>query len=172
MPSVPHRSSAVEYLHRGFAVECGTVEILLTLLRHSATILLMQVERTVPQHGSWLAQRAIHLTARRMELRDSPIYYCTIPAVQFLFVGDHGQLIAPVREEHATTQVTARALTIATSLQEALVACLQADARVSQIVAPARYRLPDAWIWGVQTSLEGTGIAFQQDRWIYDPHHQ
>src|SRR4051812_28813125 len=125
MPSVPHRSEAVEYSHRGLAVECGSVEILLTLLRHSATILLMQVERTVPQHGSWLAQRAIHLTARKMEQRDSPIYYCTIPAVQFLFVGDHGQLIAPVREERATTQVTARALAVATSLQEALVASLQ-----------------------------------------------
>jgi hypothetical protein len=144
--------------------------MLLTLLRHSTTILLMQVERTVPQHGSWLAQRAIHLTARKME-RDSPIYYCTIPAVQFLFVGDHGQLIAPVREERATSQVTARALAVATSLQEALVANLQVDARVSQILAPARYRLPDAWIWGVQTSLEGTCIAFQQDRWVYDPHH-
>jgi hypothetical protein len=87
-------------------------------------------------------------------------------------VGDHGQLIAPVREERATTQVTARALTITTSLHEALVASLQADARVNQIVTPARYRLPDAWIWGVQTSLEGTRITFQQDRWIYDPHHQ
>ncbi|GHO96542.1 hypothetical protein KSF_065900 [Reticulibacter mediterranei] len=171
MPSVPHRSDAVEYPHRGLAVECGSIEILLSLLRHSATILLMQVERTVPQHGSWLARRAIHLTARKMEQRDSPIYYCTIPAVQFLFVGDHGQLIAPVREERATTQVTARALAVATSLQEALVASLQADARVSQILTPARYRLPDAWIWGVQTSLEGTGIFFQQDRWVHDSHH-
>jgi hypothetical protein len=172
MSSVSHRSSAVEYLHRGFAIECGTIEILLTLLRHSTTILLMQVERTVPQHGSWLAQRAIHLTARKMDQRDSPVYYCTIPAVQFLFVGDHGQLIVPVREERATTQVTARALTLATSLQGALVASLQADARVNQVVTPARYRLPDAWIWGVQTSLEGTAIAFQQDRWVYDPNHQ
>lgn len=165
MANVPQTQDSVEFLHRGLAIECGTVEIFLSQLRHSATVLLMPLERTIPQTNGWLTQMAIHLTARKVELRESPVYYCTLLAVELLGIGDTGRIIAPYREERPHPLVTTRANHLTTSLQRSLLATLKADPRVSQVLVPARYRLPDAWVWNVRTSLEGTSITLQEDRW-------
>ncbi len=165
MTSVPQHPDSVEFMHRGLAVECGTVEVLLTLLRHSATILLMQVERVLPHQGTLLVRRSLHLTARKIEQRESPVYYGTITAVQFLRTGNQGRIIFPYHEKLPNQKVTERATELTDSLQASLITALEADARVSQVLVPARYRLPDEWVWSVKTGLEGTPITFQQGRW-------
>ena len=49
---------------------------------------------------------------------------------------------------------------LATELQDCLVAALTADARVLLVRPCMRYRLPDPFVWGLRSSLDGTGIRF------------
>ena len=42
---------------------------------------------------------------------------------------------------------------------------LHDDPCVEALHAPARYRLPDEWVWSVKSSLSGSGIAFNEGHW-------
>lgn len=165
MKNIPQNHEPVEYLHRGLAVECGTLNIFLELLRMSATVFVMPLERTFTiGSGTRQKQFAIHLTARKLE-RESPVYYCTFPAAQVSSVGEQGQLVFPSKRDQKQPNILAHARHLATELQTCLIAELEADPRVSTVFAPARYRLPDAWIWGRVSTLDGSAIRFHEGHW-------
>ncbi len=149
----------------GAAVECGTLGVFLKALRCDATVLLTPIERKVPTGtGALITQLAVHVTARGLEY-DHPVYYCTFWAAQFSHVGGRGRLIFPCKDEADDPQIAQRAYQLVIELERHIFAFLKADARVSALRAPARYRLPDAWVWGVSSSLNGTDIVFQNGCW-------
>jgi hypothetical protein len=166
MTHFSHPSEPIEFVHRGgIAVECGTLALFLDLLRYSATVLLMPLSRTIPHvGGTWLSQSAVHLTARKIDPQ-SPVYYCTFPAAQADGLAHHGRLTYPILEACSDQEVKARCQQLVTDLQTCLTATLEADPRVLSVYAPARYRLPDAWVWSVCTTFDGTSITFQHGRW-------
>lgn len=166
MKNIPQNHESVEYLHRGLAVECGTLTIFLELLRVSATVFVMPLERTLTNgSGTRQKQFAIHLTARKLE-RESPVYYCTFPAAQISSVGEQGQLVFPSKSAQKESDVFTHARQLVAELQACLIAELEADPRVHTVLAPARYRLPDAWIWGRISTLDGSAIRFHEGHWI------
>lgn len=166
MKNIPQNHESVEWLHRGLAVECGTLTIFLDLLRVSATVFVMPLERTLTiGSGTRQKQFAIHLTARKLE-RESPVYYCTFPAAQISCVGEQGQLVFPAKSAQKLPDIFAHARQLTANLQACLIAELEADPRVRTVLTPARYRLPDSWIWGNVSTLEGSSIQFREGRWL------
>jgi hypothetical protein len=153
-----------EIKYAGLAIECGHLNAFLEGVRFNATVLLMIVERTVANGGTLHKQLAIHVTARGLE-HDRPVYYCTFLAAEVSGAGNNGHLVYPAKEERAHPQVMRFASQLATELQDCLVATLHTDARVLLVRTCTRYRLPDTFVWGLRSSLDGTGISFQDWRW-------
>jgi hypothetical protein len=153
-----------EIKYAGLAIECGHLNAFLEGLRCNATVLLMIVERTIANGGTLHKQLAVHVTARGLE-HDRPVYYCTFLAAEVSGAGKHGYLTYPAKEERAHPQVMRFASQLAAELQDCLVAVLTADARVLLVRPCMRYRLPDPFVWGLRSSLDGTGIRFQDWRW-------
>jgi hypothetical protein len=157
-----------EIKYAGLAIECGHLNAFLEGVRCNATVLLMIVERTVANGGTLHKQFAVHVTARGLE-HDRPVYYCTFLAVEVSGAGKNGHLIYPAKEERTHPQVMRFASQLATELQDCLVAILTADPRVLLVRSCMRYRLPDPFVWGLQSSLDGTGIHFQDWHWQASP---
>jgi hypothetical protein len=157
-----------EIKYAGLAIECGHLNAFLEGLRCNATVLLMIVERTIANGGTLHKQLAVHVTARGLE-HDRPVYYCTFLAAEVSGAGKHGHLTYPAKEERTHPQVMRFASQLAAELQDCLVAVLTADARVLLVRPCIRYRLPDPFVWGLQSSLDGTGIIFQDWHWQASP---
>lgn len=151
------------FLERGTALECLTLAAFLKTLSYSTPVLLTPIDRRLPAPtGLWHAQFAVHVTARKGE-RESLISYGTFLAAQVLGSGTAGSFSAPYHQEHHPDALaTARRFTA--ELSACLLARLQQDPRVSEILTPARYRLPDAWIWHCG-SLAEEGIVCQDQHW-------
>lgn len=153
-----------EIKYAGLTVECCHLDAFLEGLRCNATVLLMIVERTVAIGGTFRRQLAVHATARGLEY-DHPVYYCTFWAAEVSGAGTTGHLIFPAKEERPHPQVPRFASQLATELCECLSTMLTADPRVLIVRTGMRYRLPDTFVWGVRSSLEGTGMHFQDWHW-------
>jgi hypothetical protein len=153
-----------EIKYAGLAIECGHLNAFLAGVRFNATVLLMIIERTVSSGGTFRKQLAVHVTARGLE-HDRPVYYCTFLAAEVSGAGTTGHLVYPAKEERTHPQVMRFASQLATELQDCLVAVLTADPRVLLVRTNMRYRLPDPFVWGLWSSLDGTGICFQDWHW-------
>jgi hypothetical protein len=153
-----------EIKYAGLAIECGHLNAFLEGLRCNATVLLMIIERTVANGGTLHKQLAVHVTARGLE-HDRPVHYCTFLAAEVSGVGTTGHLVYPAKEERAHPQVMRFASQLAMELQDCLVAVLTADPRVLLVRPCMRYRLPDSFVWGLRSSLDATGISFQDWHW-------
>ena len=159
--------------HDGVAVECGTLAVFLEALRCCATVLLMPVERTVrfPESKSWVKQSAVHVTGRSFA-QGRPVYFCTYLAAEASVTSpgdDAGRLLYPYEQEQEDPAIGTRTRLLAYELLQHLQATLQDDARVQAVRAPARFCLPQSWVWGGYGRLAGTGIAFENGHWRLFP---
>ncbi len=153
-------SQHLEVKHAGQAVECGTLKILLdAVLQHP--VLVMPLTRTF-QHGSLtIHQWAIHITARSRTL--SPVYYATVPAAEVVQRPSGFTFTLPT-QQLPVEQVIQQAHLLQQQLQACVIELLSRSVRVSTVVAPARFRLPDAWVWSAR--CEEPRLQYQSGSWV------
>ena len=160
---MPQTISHNELICRGLAIGCQSLSTFLDLLRFHGTVFLISLERVVPlATGSDYHLSAIHITGRSLE-PDYPICFCTFMVAEATSVGHHrwGKLLFPARGE-ATPSLLRQ---YRQHMQWCLTEVLEREPRVAAIRQGARYWLPDEMVWTLRTSLEGTGIVFQNGKW-------
>lgn len=149
----------LEIKHVGQAIECGTLAVLLNALAYQP-IFFMLLQRVASHGAETVRQWAVHLTAQP-SLKQGPVYYATFLAAEAIEVDKSVGLTYPYRFPDAT------ALLQGNALQQEMAQCLHqlvtASPRVSNIVMPARYRLPDQWVWSARSKAEQ--IHLHQQHW-------
>ena len=163
--SQPH-----EIIYQGAAIECATLEVFLRVIGDIADeVLLMPLRRSAPNGGGGNLTHtfAVHLTCRTSG-EDKPVCYATFIASQLSGVGESWRLTYPFEKKRRTT------VDVGVKLGQQLVEELQSaicDALArslspeTTILCPARYRLPDEYIWGVRNSSERVG--FMEGHWLF-----
>jgi hypothetical protein len=133
----------LEVKHAGQAIECGTLEVLLNAVVYQP-VFIMPLQRVVSNGAQATRQWAVFLSAQPV-IKHGPVYYATFLAAEALGIGKSIGLTYPYR------WISATALSRGNALQEELTQCLglvlTQHPRVSGIIQPARYRLPDEWVW-------------------------
>lgn len=166
--SITQTPRELELQHTGLAIECGTLRVLLDAL-HMGPVLMMPLTRTVQKDAMTVQQYVVHVTAR--PYASSPVYYATFRAVEIgrALTGTLLTYPYPYRHDDRTALHCE-----ATRLQHELEACLSqllvADPRVSQIIAPARYRLPDPWVWSVH-STDSRIVCVERSWQVWETSH-
>jgi hypothetical protein len=148
----------LEINHAGQAVECGTLEILLNATIYQP-VFLMPLQRTLSYGRQTILQWAVHLTVQPNT--NGPVYYATFLAAQVREIGGIIGQTYPYRLIEPTPEARARAL------QEELTQCLceviTQHPRVNSVIQPARYRLPDEWVWS--NRCKAGQIRIHEQRW-------
>jgi hypothetical protein len=106
-------------------------------------------------------QWMIHVTTRTSE--NSPVAYATFRAAEVKQTVLGETLVFPSLEE-GWIQPKERAHQFQQQFQECVAELLKRSAHVSQIIAPARHRLPDEWVWSARGSDER--IACRDGAWV------
>jgi hypothetical protein len=153
-------SRKLEVKFAGAATEYGT----LTLLMESCfqqPVLVMPLERTIMYGSVTLFQWMIHVTTRITE--NSPIAYATFRAAEVKQTVLGSTLVFPPLEE-GWIQPKERAQHLQQQFQECVADLLKRSAHVTQVIVPARHRLPDEWVWSARCTDEH--IAFRDGSWI------
>ena len=156
--SVSSRSLEVKYA--GAAIEYGTLALLMESLLQQP-VLVMPLERSI-QHGSvTIFQWMIHVTTRITT--HSPVVYATLPAAEIkqTVIGTLFTYPPEQPREEATKQ---QALRLPQQLQACVVTLLERSPQVSQVIAPARHRLPDEWVWSARGTDER--IVCRDGAWV------
>jgi hypothetical protein len=127
--------------------------------------LLASLTRRIPVAASSIWQYAVHLTACTVVADERTILYATFAAAEHSELGGYGCLLFPCREK----QVTHDHLTeCAHELQDGLLWCLtrvlESHSLITAVPSPARYRLPDEWVW-CKSSLADSLITFTMGHW-------
>ena len=154
---VPHKQ--VEIKHVGQAVECGTLEVFLNIIVHQP-VLLMPLERTIPSGSQYMRQWAMHVTARPSST--SPVYYATFHAAEVLGMVQTMSLTYPYRFHGKS--VLARAQILKLEVMHLLQQELMEHPRVSEVITPARYRLPDEWVWAAKST--SARLIYHHEHWM------
>jgi hypothetical protein len=149
----------LEIKHAGQAIECGTLAILLNAVVYQP-VFIMPLQRVVSSGTQAIRQWAVFLSAQPYT-KHGPVYYATFFAAEALGIGKSVELTYPYRFIEAT------ALKRGNALQEELTQCLcqvvTQNPRVSGIIQPARYRLPDEWVWSARSKAEQ--IHLHEQHW-------
>jgi hypothetical protein len=154
---VPHKP--LEIKHVGQAVECGTLDVFLKVIVHQS-VLLMPLERTIPSGSQSLRQWAVHVTARPSST--GPVYYATFHAAEVLGIAQTMSLTYPYRFH--SRSVLARAQILKLEMLHLLQQELIEHPRVSEVITPARYRLPDEWVWTARST--SARLIYHQEHWM------
>jgi len=153
-------SQKLDVKYAGLAVECGTLSVLLDATLQQ-TVMVMPLMRTIREEGLTVHQWILHITTRRNT--QSPVYYASLRAAEVVQRATGVTLTTPYREPCSL------GLQRGQHLQQQLQACvtelLSRSARVSQVIAPARFRLPDAWVWSA--CCEEPCLQFQHGSWQF-----
>jgi len=149
-------------------IECGSLGIVLSMLPARSTVLLMPINRRDAAMGSIDTRLAVQVTARIEDARDGPaILTATFIAAACTTLGGHGTLFVPCAERAKdAAYILSRARALQGELLACLMSCLDEHPNVARARHPARYALPDEWVWR-PASLEGCGIRFQMGHWTY-----
>jgi hypothetical protein len=143
----------------GQVVECGSLDVFLSFLRHQP-VLLIPLQRTVSSGPQLVRQWGVHLTAHA-GMRDGPIYYAMFHAATAYGIAQGMGLTFPY-QLHGK-----EALERGNQLQDELIQCLRIilspHPRVSEVVTPARYRLPDEWVWAMRSTSRQ--IVLSEQHW-------
>jgi hypothetical protein len=154
----------LEIKHAGQAIECGTLAILLNAVVQQP-VLIMPLQRAVSNGAQAMRQWFVHLTTQPY-IRNGPVYYATFLAAEAIGIGQSVGLTYPYRF------IEAAALARGNELQEELTLCLSQivtqSPRVSGIIMPARYRLPDVWVWSARSQAEQ--IVLRDQHWTVVSH--
>lgn len=157
-----HLSSRdLEVKYAGIAIEYGTLPLFIENLPVQQPVLVMPLERSI-LHGSMaISQWVIHVTARTGT--KSPVAYATFRAAEVKETVLGQRLIFPSQEDWSANPKER-----ADQLQQQFLACvtdlLNQSGRVSQILAPARHRLPDEWVWSSRCTEER--IVYRDGLWM------
>lgn len=156
-----HRTASdLEVTQAGNAIEYGHFPLFIENLMQQP-VLVMPLERTL-RHGSvTIFQWMIHITSRSDA--QSPIAYATfwVAEVQQTALGQTLTFPTPsCWVEHPKER--------ASHLQQQFLACitdlLKRSPQVSQVIVPARHRLPDEWVWSARCTDER--LAYHNESWI------
>jgi hypothetical protein len=150
----------LEIKHAGQAIECGTLAVLLHGVVQQP-VFVMPLQRVVSHGAQAIRQWVVHLTAQP-SLKYGPVYYATFFAAEAMGIGQSIGLTYPYRFVEAT------ALERGNALQEELTQCLcevvTSSPRVSNILIPARYRLPDEWVWSIRS--KANQLIVHEGHWV------
>lgn len=139
--SIAYTSHELTVKHAGLAVECGTLAVLLDAVIQQP-VMVMPLARTIQRGSLTIHQWILHITTRCNT--DSPVYYATLRAAEAIQRPTSTVLAFPYPQREDVMHHAHR-------LQEELSGCivhlLSQHARVSHLVMPARFCLPDEWIW-------------------------
>ncbi len=149
----------LEIKHAGLAIECGTLNILLKAVVRQP-VFLMPLERTIPCGSQYMRQWAVHVTARPSST--SPVYYATFHAAEVLGIAQNMSLTYPYRFHSKT--VLARAQILKSEMLQLLQQELREHPSVSEVITPARYRLPDEWVWTAHCT--SARLIYQNEHWM------
>jgi hypothetical protein len=151
----------LEVKHSGNVVECGTLDVFLSFLAFTP-VLVMPLQRTRPFNHHEVQQWCVHITAR--PLSSSPVYYCTFAAAEFIHLGASSQFTFPCHHICNAPQVaTEQGEQWQRELLESLCTVLRHCPHVSSVVTPARYRMPNEWVWSARSSAEQ--LHFHEQHW-------
>jgi hypothetical protein len=129
------------------------------------TVLLAPLTRRIPIAASRIWQYAVHLTACTVVADERTILYATFAAAEHSELGGYGCLLFPCREKQVThDHLTERAHELQDGLLWCLTRLLESHSLITAVLSPARYRLPDAWVW-CKSSLADSPITFTMDHW-------
>ncbi len=146
-----------EIKHAGQAIECGTLAVLLDAVVYQP-VFVMPLQRVISNGAQAIRQWSVFLSVQPY-MKHGPVYYATFFAAEALGIGESVGLTYPYRFIEAT------ALSQGNMLQEELTQCLglviTQHPRVSGIIQPARYRLPDEWVWSNRCKAEQIHIREQ-----------
>jgi hypothetical protein len=146
--------------YAGIAIEYGTLTLLIESL-FQQPVLIMPLERSI-QHGSvTIFQWMVHITTRTSST--SPVAYATLRAAEVKQTAIGRTLIYPPQQPHEVA-LPQRALLFQQQLQTCLITLLEQSPQVSQIIAPARHRLPDEWVWSAR--CEDQRIVCHDGAWV------
>jgi hypothetical protein len=144
-------------------IECGSLCVLLQILPAPTSVLLMPISRREGVMGSIKTTTAVHVTACTQKGGHQTILTATCVAAACLTVGGAGSLLWPCEERAQPAEFLWQRVT---ALQDELLHCLtralEAHLAVACVESPARYRIPDEWLWSHPASLEGSGIRFDE----------
>nr|BBH85277.1 hypothetical protein KTC_00280 [Thermosporothrix sp. COM3] len=161
MGNIPKTTLEIKHELAAQAIECGTLEIFTQFLRLTP-VFLMPLERARPLGNQYQREWAVHVTTRPYP--NGPVYYATFLAAQ-AFGGLGGErswsLVFPDRLKGT------EALELAHQLQEELQTCLRQVLEraplAGKVICPARYRLPDEWVWSVQSTA--ASLVYREGHW-------
>lgn len=147
------------------AIECGSLVSFLPLLTDPTLVLLAPLTRRIPVAVSSIWQYAVHLTTCTVVGNERVILYATFAAAEHSELGGYGCLLFPCREKQVTHEhLSERAHELQDGLLWCLTRVLENHPLITAVPSPARYRLPDAWVW-CKSSLADSPITFTMGHW-------
>lgn len=152
-------------------IACGNLRVFLHLLPMRPTnVLLMPISRREGVMGSLNTTTAVQVTACTEQERhgNQAILTATFLAAACTTIGGKGSLLAPCEERaKPATYLWQRVHDVQAELLHCLVLALQEHPSVACVYHPARYCIPDEWMWSHYASLDGSGIRFQMNHWTW-----
>ncbi len=152
-------------------IECGSLCIFLQMLPMRPTsVLLMPISRREGIMGSVKTTTAVQVTACIEQERHGhqTILTATFLAAACTTVGGKGSLLAPCEERAKPAEYLGqRVHDLQAELLQCLALALQEHPSVACVQHPARYCIPDEWMWSHPASLDGSGIHFQMGHWTW-----
>ncbi len=155
-----HLSSRdLEVKYTGVATEYGTLTLLLDTVIQQP-VLVIPLERVFQQGPLTVHQWIIHVTTRT-DIH-SPIAYTSLWAAEMVERPMGRMLTIP------HTQRDGNIMQSAQQFHQQLLACvvdrLERSPQVSQVIIPARHRLPDEWVWSARGTDEH--IGYLDEGWV------
>jgi hypothetical protein len=151
--------NTLEIKHTGQAIKCETLAVLLNAAV-SQPVFLTPLERVVSNGAQAIRQWAVFLSTQPVTSH-GPVYYATFFAAEALGIGKSVGLTYPYRLSEPTAR--ARGNTLQEELAQCLFQVVTHSPRVSSLILPARYRLPDEWVWS--NHCKAGQIRIHQQRW-------
>ena len=142
----------------GQTIQCYNLTVLLNTIARQP-VLVMPLGRSVKRDHLVLSQWIIHITTRGNPT--SPIYFVSLQAAEVLQRAIGPSLMMPTQHECLRDPIT-RAHYFQEQLYSCVVDLLTHRSQVSQIL-PARYCLPEEWIWSSLAS--NPQIQFRDEAW-------
>jgi hypothetical protein len=146
-------------------IECGSLCALLQMLSTMppTSVLLMPLSRREGVMGSIKTTTAVQVTACIEQEGQQSILTATCVAAVCVTVGGAGSLLWPCEERARPAEsLWQRVNDLQAELLHCLTRALEAHPAVACVQAPARYRIPDEWLWSHPASLDGSGIRFDE----------
>ena len=152
-------SRNLEVKYAGVAIEYGTLPLLLDTIIQQP-VLVMPLERTFQQGSLTVHQWIIHVTTRIDT--HSPISYASFWAAEVVERPMGYTLTVPLTQRGG--DIMQRAQQFHQQLLTCVIDLLKRNPQISQVIVPARHRLPDAWIWSARCSDER--IMCRDGAWV------